>query len=40
MLSSGNLPSGELMKKSSRLSEIIRLIDEKTMRWMELSEQA
>ena len=40
MLSSGNLPSGELMKQSSRLSEIIRLIDEKTMRWLELSEQA
>ncbi len=39
MLSSGNLPSGELMKKSSRLSEIINLIDEKTMRWLELSEQ-
>jgi len=37
-LSSGNLPSGELMKKSSRLSEIINLIDEKTTRWLELSE--
>lgn len=39
-LSSGNLSSGELMKKSSRLSEIMTLIDEKTMRWLELSELA
>jgi len=39
-LSSGNLSSGELMKKSSRLSEIMNLIDEKTMRWLELSELA
>jgi len=39
-LSSGNLSSGELMKKSSRLSEIMNLIDEKTMRWLELSERA
>jgi len=38
VLSSGNLPSGKLMKKSSRLSEIMNLIDEKTMRWLELSE--
>lgn len=37
-LSSGNLPSGELMKKSSRLSEIINMIDEKTTRWLKLSE--
>jgi len=28
------------MKKSSRLSEIMTLIDEKTMRWLELSELA
>ncbi|HBG56858.1 ABC-F family ATP-binding cassette domain-containing protein [Proteiniphilum sp. UBA1028] len=39
-LSSGNLPSGELMEKSSRLSEIMTQIDEKTMRWLELSELA
>ncbi|NCB25617.1 MAG: ABC transporter ATP-binding protein, partial [Bacteroidia bacterium] len=40
MLSSGNLSAGELMEKSSRLSEIMELIDEKTMRWLELSELA
>ncbi len=39
-LSSGNLSSSELMKKSTRLSEIMTLIDEKTMRWLELSERA
>ncbi len=39
-LSSGNLLSEELMEKSSRLSEIMELIDEKTMRWLELSELA
>lgn len=38
-LSSGNLPTEELMLKSSRLSELIDLIDEKTMRWLELSER-
>ena len=40
MLSSGNLLSEELMEKSSRLSEIMESIDEKTMRWLELSELA
>lgn len=39
-LSSGMLPPEELMEKSSRLSEIMDLIDEKTMRWLELSERA
>jgi len=39
-LSSGNLSAEELMKKSSQLSEIMELIDEKTMRWLELSELA
>ena len=38
-LSSGNLPTEELMQKSNRLSELIDLIDEKTMRWLELSER-
>lgn len=38
-LSSGNLSTEELMSKSNRLSELIRLIDEKTMRWLELSER-
>lgn len=40
VLSSGNLSAGELMEKSSRLSEIMELIDEKTMRWLELSDLA
>jgi ATP-binding cassette subfamily F protein uup len=39
-ISSGNLSPGELMEKSSRLSEVMELIDEKTMRWLELSELA
>lgn len=37
-LSSGTLSSEELMAKSYRIGELINEIDEKTMRWMELSE--
>lgn len=37
-LSSGLLSSDELINKSNRISELIDEIDEKTMRWMELSE--
>lgn len=37
-LSSGTLSAEELISKSSRISELIDEIDEKTMRWMELSE--
>lgn len=37
-LSSGTLSSDELISKSNRISELIEEIDEKTMRWMELSE--
>ncbi|ULB35070.1 ABC-F family ATP-binding cassette domain-containing protein [Proteiniphilum propionicum] len=37
-LSSGSLSPDELMNKSNHLSEIMQLIDEKTMRWLELSE--
>ncbi len=37
-LSSGTLSSDELLAKSNRISELIDEIDEKTMRWMELSE--
>ena len=37
-LSSGNLPVDELTHKSNRIGELIDLIDEKTMRWLELSE--
>lgn len=38
-LSSGNLSTEELMNKSNRLSELIDIIDEKTMRWLELSDR-
>ena len=37
-LCSGTLSSGELTDKSKRIAELIGLIDEKTMRWLELSE--
>jgi len=37
-LSSGTLSSEELLAKSNRISKLIDEIDEKTMRWMELSE--
>ncbi|MDH6307971.1 ATP-binding cassette subfamily F protein uup [Dysgonomonas sp. PFB1-18] len=37
-LSSGTLSTDELMAKSNRIGELIDEIDEKTMRWMELSE--
>lgn len=37
-LSSGTLSHDELMEKSTRIGEVNRLIDEKTERWMELSE--
>ncbi|MFZ4456668.1 MAG: ABC-F family ATP-binding cassette domain-containing protein [Bacteroidales bacterium] len=37
-LNTGNLSTDELIAKSKRVSEIIALIDEKTMRWLELSE--
>ena len=35
---SGHLPVDELTQKSNRIGELIRMIDEKTMRWFELSE--
>ena len=37
-LNSGTLGSGALMEKSEEIGEVIRLIDEKSMRWLELSE--
>ncbi|WP_165020370.1 ABC-F family ATP-binding cassette domain-containing protein [Dysgonomonas sp. ZJ279] len=37
-LSTGSLSNEELLAKSSRISELINEIDEKTMRWIELSE--
>lgn len=39
-MSSGTLPSDELIAKSNRISELLDLIDEQTMRWLELSERA
>ncbi|NLI99906.1 MAG: ABC-F family ATP-binding cassette domain-containing protein [Bacteroidales bacterium] len=39
-LSSGTLPTEELMSQSERLSALMEQIDEKTMRWLELSERA
>lgn len=39
-LSSGKLSSDELISKSNRISELIDAIEEKTMRWLELSELA
>ena len=38
-LSSGNLSIDELTEKSHRIGELIGMIDEKTMRWLELSER-
>ena len=40
LLGSGSLSVGELTAKSVRLGEVIALIDEKSMRWLELSEIA
>ena len=38
LLSSGTLSNNDLMEKSARISELIDMIDEKSMRWLELSE--
>ncbi len=40
LLSSGSLDAELLVEKSSRIGEVIGLIDEKSMRWLELSELA
>ena len=37
-LNSGTLPADELIQKSNRIVELIYLLDEKEMRWLELSE--
>ena len=39
-LNSGMLKPDELVGKSQRLGEVIDLLDEKEMRWLELSELA
>ena len=37
-LSSGTLSNDELLQKSTRIGEVTELLDEKSMRWLELSE--
>ncbi|MCH5596957.1 hypothetical protein [Niabella ginsengisoli] len=37
-LNDSNLPFEELQKSSNRIGEIASLLDEKEMRWLELSE--
>ena len=39
-MSSGTLSNDELMVKSERIAKVMEEIDEKTMRWLELSELA
>lgn len=39
-MSSGTLDNNMLLQKSIRIQQLIELIDEKSMRWLELSEFA
>ena len=39
-MSSGTLTNDELLTKGQRMQEVIDLLDEKEMRWLELSEKA
>lgn len=39
-MSSGILSTADLLEKSARIQQVLELIDEKTMRWLELSEYA
>ena len=39
-MSSGVLANDELMAKADRIAKVMEEIDEKTMRWLELSELA
>lgn len=39
-MSSGTLPTDELLAKSARFTQLMQELDEKTMRWLELSEYA
>lgn len=39
-MSSGTLSTADLLEKSARIQQVLELIDEKTMRWLELSEYA
>jgi ATP-binding cassette subfamily F protein uup len=38
-MNSGNLGFDKLQKASERINEIIKVLDEKEMRWLELSER-
>ena len=38
-MNTGNLSYDELQKAAERINEIIKLLDEKEMRWLELSER-
>ena len=38
-ITTGNMTSEELRKKSERFSEILKILDEKELRWLELSEK-
>ena len=38
-MNSGNISFEELQKAAARISELIALIDEKELRWLELSEK-
>lgn len=40
LLNSGSLGTDELLEKSNRIGELIDLIDEKSMRWLELAEKS
>lgn len=39
-MSSGTLSTADLLEKSARIQQVLELIDEKTIRWLELSEYA
>ena len=39
LMSSGTLSGPEIVEKGQRMQELIDLIDEKEMRWLELSEK-
>ena len=39
-MSSGTLATDVLLEKSRRIQQVIELIDEKTLRWLELDELA
>mgnify|MGYP001793991356 CR=1 FL=1 len=39
LMNSGTMAFDDLQKSSERINEIIKLLDEKEMRWLELSER-